>query len=161
MDFGGRRRTWANCNSNCNAEPAEQREREDNDAQQQVVVEFLPGGPRSTPGSAVVDPDDGITHRVIVTAPPAYPIKGLDAQIAHRSNSGLGILPPSWTFMGPATKNGQVRYTCYARVPPQTHDATSIVRFTDRNDNLYYSYRGYTLRFGQNTEFVDAAKGAG
>jgi hypothetical protein len=135
----------------------ERRQREDDDAQEQVVVEFLPGGPRSTPGSAVIDPDDGITHRIIVTAPAAYPIKGLDAQIAHRSNSGLGILPPGWTFMGPAVENGQVRYTCYARVPPQTHDAGSIVRFTDRNGNLYYSYRGYTRRFGQNTDFIDAA----
>ena len=24
--------------------------------------------------------------------------------------------------------------------------------------NLYYSYRGYTRRFGQNTKFIDAAK---
>jgi hypothetical protein len=136
---------------------ADQRQREDDDAQQQVVIEFLPGGPRSTPGSAVVDPADGINCRIIVTAPAAYPIKGLDAQIAHRSNSGLGILPPGWTFAGPAMENGRVRYTCYARVPPQTDDPSAIVRFTDRNGNRYYSYRGYTRRFGQNTEFVGAA----
>jgi hypothetical protein len=136
---------------------AEQRQREDDDAQQQVVAEFLSGGPRSTPGSAVIDPADGITHRIIVTTPAAYPIKWVDAQIAHRANSGIGILPPGWTFGQPATVNGQAQYTCYARVPPQTHDATAIVRFTDRNGNLYYSYRGYTRRFRQNTEFIDAA----
>ena len=135
---------------------AERRQREDDDAQEQFVVEFLPGGPLSQPQQATTT-GDGITHRIIVTTPAAYPIKGLDAQIAHHANSGIGILPPGWTFVGPAMENGQVRYTCYARVPPQTHDATAIVRFTDRNGNLYYSYRGYTRRFGQNTDFIDAA----
>jgi len=137
---------------------AEQRQREDDDAQQQVVVEFLPGGPRSTPGSAVVDPDDGITHRVIVTTPGAYPIKQIDAQIVHHTDSNLGVLAPGWTFEHPLRENGQVRYTCFARVPPQVHDAAAIVRFTDRNGNLYYSYLGYTRRFGQNTEWTDAAR---
>ena len=42
-------------------------------------------------------------------------------------------------------------------VPPQTHDAMAIVRFADRNGNLYYSFRGCTRRFPQNSEFIDAA----
>lgn len=134
----------------------EQRQREDDDAQEQVVIEFLPGGPRSSAQEAVTT-GDGITHRIIVTAPAAYPIKGVDAQIAHRPNSSLGIFSPGWTFGRPAMVNGQVQYTCFARIPPGTHDATSIVRFTDRNGNLYYSYLGYTRRFGQSTEFIHAA----
>jgi hypothetical protein len=134
----------------------EQRQREDDDAQQQVAIEFLPGGPLSDADNAVIT-NDGITHRIIVTAAAAYPIKGVDAQIAHQANSGLGILSPGWSFERPATASGQARYTCFARVPPGTHGATSIVRFTDRNGILYYSYLGYTRRFGQNTDFIDAA----
>ena len=41
--------------------------------------------------------------------------------------------------------------------PAATVEPTSIIRFTDRNGNLYYSYRGYMRRFRQNTEFIDAA----
>jgi hypothetical protein len=52
----------------------EQRQREDDDAQQQVVIEFLPGGPLSQPQQATTT-GDGITHRIIVTTPAAYPIK--------------------------------------------------------------------------------------
>jgi hypothetical protein len=134
----------------------ERRQREDDDAQEQVVIEFLPGGPLSDAHNFVTTAD-GITHRIIVTTPAAYPIKGVDAQIVHRANSNLGIFPPGRSFTRAATANGQVQYTCFAHVPPGTHDATSIVRFTDRNGNLYYSYLGCTRRFGQNTDFIEAA----
>jgi hypothetical protein len=66
---------------------------------------------------------DGITHRALVTATAAYPIKQADA--------------------------GLVRRTCFARVPPGVHHAEPIVRFTDQHGNLYYSYLGYTRRFSQ------------
>jgi hypothetical protein len=51
-----------------------------------------------------------------------------------------------------------VRYTCFAQVPPGVHAPAAIVRFTDRSGNFYYSYRGYTRRFGQNTEWMDAVR---
>jgi hypothetical protein len=53
---------------------ADERQREDDDAQQ-VIVEFLPGGPQSTADNAMLAAD-GITRRVIVTAAAADPIKG-------------------------------------------------------------------------------------
>jgi hypothetical protein len=115
---------------------AEQKQREDDDAQEQVTIEFLPGGPLSQPEQAVVT-GDGITHRILVTAAAAYPIKQVDAQIAHGTNSGVGILPPGWTFAPRVHDNGLVRRTCFARVPPGVHDAEPIVRFTDRHGNLY------------------------
>jgi hypothetical protein len=135
---------------------AEQRQREDDDAQQQVFVESRPGGPLSQPQRAVTT-GDRITHQIIVTTSAAYPIKWVDAQIAHRANSGLSIVGPGWKF-GPAVlENGQVRYTCGAHVPGQLVDPAPIVRFADRNGNLYYSYQGYTRRFSQSTEFHEAA----
>lgn len=135
---------------------AEQRQREDDDAQQQVLIEFLTGGPLSQAQQQVTK-GDGITHRIIVTTPAAYPIKQIDARIIHQTNSGLGILPTGWTFGRPSIENGQARYVCSAGVPHQVIKAVPIVRFTDRNDNLYYSYLGYTRRFGQNTDWTGAA----
>jgi hypothetical protein len=134
----------------------EQREREDDDAQQQVTVEFPAGGPLSQAQSAVFAPD-GITHRIIVRAPTAYPIKWVAAEIGYRTNSGLGIIPPGWGFERPVTENGEVRYTCFAKVGPLVTDPAPIVRFADRNGNLYYSYLGYTRRFSQNTDSITAA----
>jgi len=130
----------------------EQRQREDDDAQQNVIVEFLPGGPLSTEGRAVTT-GDGVTHRIVVTTTAAYPVKQLDARIAHRGDSGIGTTGTGWTFGPRVTQNGQVRYTCNAAVSLQLTDAAPIVRFTDRNGNLYYSYLGYARRFSQNTEF--------
>jgi hypothetical protein len=109
-----------------------------------------PGGRQSRPGEAVTT-GDGITHRIIVTTSAAYPIKGLDAQIAHRTNTNLGTFSPGRSFENPVTENAQVRYMCFVRVPPNVQDATPTVRFTDRNGHRYYSYRGYARRFGQNT----------
>lgn len=134
----------------------EQCQREDDDAQQQVVIEFLPGGPLSQAQQAGT-PGDRITHRITVTTSAAYPIKQIEAQIAHHTNSSLGTIPPGWIFGRPITENGQVRYACSAHIPQQVTDATPIVRFTDRNGNLYYSYLGYTRRFSQNTDWIGAA----
>jgi hypothetical protein len=50
-----------------------------------------------------------------------------------------------------------VRYSCFAKVNPQVNDPAPIVRFANRNGNLYYSYLGYTRRFGQNTDWATAA----
>jgi hypothetical protein len=50
-----------------------------------------------------------------------------------------------------------VRYTCSAHVPQQVRDAAPIVRFTDRNGNLYYSYLGHTRRFPQDADWATAA----
>jgi Ni/Co efflux regulator RcnB len=134
----------------------EQRQREDDDAQRQVTVEFLAGGPLSQAQSAVTT-GDGITHRIIVRAPAAYPIKWVGAEIGYRTNSGLGTISPGWAFEHTVAENGEMRYTCFAGVNPQVTDPTPIVRFADRNGNLYYSYRGYTRRFGQNTDWIIAA----
>jgi hypothetical protein len=68
---------------------AEQRQREDGDTQRQVVVEFLAGGPAKRPQEGVTT-GDGITHRIVVTAPAPYPLKQVDVQIAHHSNAASG-----------------------------------------------------------------------
>jgi hypothetical protein len=131
----------------------EQRQREDDDARQNVIVEFLPGGPLSTPGKQVYDPADGVTHRIIVTTMAAYPVKQVEARIAHRTGT-IGIGRP---FERLVTENGLVRYRCLAAVSNQLTDPAPVVRFTDRNGNLYYSYRGFTRRFSRNTGFHEAA----
>jgi len=87
----------------------------------------------------------------------AYPIKGLAAEIVHRTNSGLGAFSPGWQFGPCETQNGEVCYTCFAKVNPHVNDPAPIIRFTDRNGNLYYSYCGFTRRFGQNTDWLTAA----
>jgi len=134
----------------------EQRQREDDDAQHQVVIEFQPGGPLSQP-QRVVTAADAITHAIVVTSSAAYPVKQVDAQVVHHTNSGLGIVPPGWSFEPPAIQDGQVRRRCWAHVSAQLHDAAPLVRFTDRNGNLYYSYLGHTRRFPQNTSWEKAA----
>lgn len=135
----------------------EQRQREDDDAQQNVIVEFQPGGPGSTRGRAVTT-GDGITHRIIVRAPAAYPVKQVAAQIAHRDSAGISIVDTGgWTFERPVFEDGQAQFLCWARVSADLRDAAPIVRFADRSSNLYYSYQGLTRRFGENTDFHAAA----
>jgi hypothetical protein len=138
----------------------EQRQREDDDAQQQIVVEFLPDPPLSEQESPAAI-GYSITYLIILTAPVSYPVKQLGAQIIH-ADSNLGISSPARSFGPPVTENGQVRYTCRVEVrrPVQglPEAPRAIVRFTDRNGNLYYSYLGYTRRFSQSTGWEGAAK---
>jgi hypothetical protein len=135
----------------------EQQGREDNDAQEQVTIELLPGGPLSRAQEAVTT-GDGITHRIIVTTTTAaYPIKQVEAQIAHQTNSGTAMFPPGWSFGQRVHDNALVQRTWHARVPSGVRDPETLVRFTDRHGNLYYSYHGYTRRFRQNIDWPEAA----
>jgi hypothetical protein len=61
---------------------AEQRDREDYEARQ-VTVEVTRGGPQNQ------SPGHDLNHRIVISAPVAYPIKQADAQIAHQTNSGI------------------------------------------------------------------------
>jgi hypothetical protein len=134
----------------------ERRQREDDDAQANVIVEFPQGSPQSHVPRNLSG--DRITNRIVITAPAGYPIKWLDARIAYRTNSGIGIAPAGWSFERQVRESGQVRYMCWAEVGEQLGDAEPIVRFADPTGNLYYSYLGYTRRFGQNADFSEAAR---
>jgi len=50
------------------------------------------------------------------------------AEIGYRTNSGLGTISLGWTFERTVTENGEVRYTCFARVNPQVEPGPSSVR---------------------------------
>lgn len=134
----------------------ERRERADDDAQQNVIVEFPERSPL-TQAQREASGVRGPTHEIVVTVPAGYPVKWLDARIAHRANGGISTLGAGWSFDRPDAQNGQVRYTCRAEVSGQLADPAPVVRFTDRNGTLYYSYLGFTRRFGQNTDFHQAA----
>jgi hypothetical protein len=129
---------------------AEQRDREDYEARQ-VTVEMRAGGLPPSPGS-------NFSHRITVSTPVTYPVKQVSAQIAHQTNSGIGILPTGHGGDPAKTENGQTVYRIWAAVPEQAFQAAPIVRFTDRHGNLYYAYRQQTQRFPQNTDFIAAAR---
>jgi hypothetical protein len=133
----------------------ERRERADQDALQ-VVVEFSPVAPQRTKSNAVTTGDEP-THRITVIAFASYQIRNINARMAGQSNSGLTIFGTGWSFKAPEFAEGLVRYCCPVSLNSQQSSATPVVRFTDANGWQYYWYRGNTRRFGQNTDFHEAA----
>jgi hypothetical protein len=98
-------------------------------------------------------------RRVTLSTPHAYPIKWVDGALAHRSNGGgLGIIPFGHAGDDPYIDAERIHYPFWAYFPDQAFQAAPIMRFVDWHGNLYYQYRHYTKRFGQNTTWEQAAQ---
>ena len=137
---------------------AEQRAREDHEARQ-VTTEVIAGGQLSQAQRAGVpqSPGHDFTHRIVVSAPATYPVKGVDVQIVHNSSGNVGLRPAGHAGDPASTENGHVYYRFWAEIPEQLFQPSPIVRFVDRHGNLYYSLRGHTWRFPQSTDPTSAA----
>jgi hypothetical protein len=138
---------------------AEQRAREDHEARQ-VTTEIIPIGPLSQAERASRVPQSlgrDFTHRVVVSAPTACPVKGVDVQIVHNSSGNVALRPGGHSGDPASTENGRVYYRFWAEIPEQLFQPFPIVRFVDQHGNLYYSLRGHTSRFPQSTDPSSAA----
>jgi hypothetical protein len=137
---------------------AEQRAREDHEARQ-VTTEITAGGQLSQAQRAGMPQALGrdFNHRIVVSAPAAYPLKGVDVQIVHNSSGSLALRPAGHSGDPASTENGHVYYRFWAEIPEQLFQPSPIVRFVDRHGNLYYSLKGHTSRFPQSTDPSTAA----
>lgn len=137
---------------------AEQRAREDYEARQ-VTTEVVEGGQLSQAQQAAAPQSLGrnFTHRVVISAPATYPVKGLDVQIVHNSNGSVALRPAGHSGDPATLENGRVYYRYSAEIPQQLFQPFPIVRFVDRHGHLYYSLRGHAMRFPQNTDPSSAA----
>jgi hypothetical protein len=129
---------------------AEQRDREDYEARQ-VTVEVSEERPPFESAGHDLD------HRVAVSTPAAYPIKWVDAQVVHWTNGTMGIRSLGHGGDEPSLENGRVYYRFWAEMPSLLHQPAVIAKFVDRHGNLYYTYRGHTRRFPQDTDWPAAA----
>lgn len=140
---------------------AEQRDREDREDHEarQVTTEVIAGGQLSQAQRAggPQSPGHDFTHRIVVSAPATYPVKGVDVQIVHNSSGNVGLRPGGYTGDPATTENGRVYYRFWAEIPEQLFQPFPIVRFVDRHGNLYYSLKGHTWRFPQSTDPTSAA----
>lgn len=138
---------------------AAQRAREDYEARQ-VTTEVIPGGQLDQAQRASglpQSPGRDYSHRIVVSAPVTYPVKGVEVQIVHNSNGNVAIRPAGHGGDPASTENGRVCYRFWAEIPEQLFQPFPIVRFVDQHGNLYYSLRGHTWRFPPNTEPGSAA----
>ncbi len=97
-------------------------------------------------------------RRVTLSTPHAYPVKYVDGRLVVQTNSGLSIIPFGHAGDDPYIDTVRIYYPFWAEVPAQVHRAGPIMRFVDWHGNLYYQYRHYTKRFGQNTTWEQAAQ---
>jgi hypothetical protein len=131
---------------------AEQRDREDFEARQ-VTVEIEPGKP---PYESL---GHDLNHRISVSTPTPYPLKHVEVQIVHWTGGGnLGILPIGHAGDPAVTEHGRIWHRFWADIPDGLYRPVPIVRFTDRNGNLYYSFRHQTWRLSQTADFITAAQ---
>jgi hypothetical protein len=138
---------------------AEQRAREDYEARQ-VTTEVIPGGRLSQAqrvSGLPQSPGHDFTHRIVVSAPATYPVKWVDVQIVHNSSGNVALRPAGHAGDPASTENGRVYYRFWAEIPGQLFQPFPIVGFVDQHGNLYYSLRGHTWRFPQNTDPISAA----
>lgn len=135
---------------------AEQRAREDYEARQ-VTTEVIPGSQLGQAQQASRAPGRDFNHRIVVSAPVTYPVKGVEVQIVHNSSGNMALLPAGHGGDPASTENGRIYYRFWAEIPEQLFQPFPIVRFVDRHGNLYYSLRGHTWRFPQNTKPENAA----
>jgi hypothetical protein len=75
-----------------------------------------------------------------------------------QGNSGLAITPFGHSGDEPYIDEQRIYYGFWAEVPPKALRADPIMRFVDWHGNLYFQYRHYTQRFGQNTDWGEAAQ---
>jgi hypothetical protein len=130
-------------------ERAERIAREDYDARQ-VLVQVEE---KEHPGRG-----HDFNRRVILSTPHTYPIKWVDGSVVHQTNGGLGILPFGHSGDDPYIDAERVYYSFWAEFPATVINPRPIMKFVDWHGNLYYQYRNYTQRFGQNTDFSEAAQ---
>jgi hypothetical protein len=97
-------------------------------------------------------------RRVTLSTPHAYPIKQVEGCMVLLSNSGLGTIGFGHVGDEPYIDEQRVHYAFWAEAPERAPGAAPIMRFADWHGNRYYQYRGYTERFGQNTDWLDAAQ---
>jgi hypothetical protein len=96
-------------------------------------------------------------RRVTLSTPHTYPIKWVDGALIVPLNNGLSIIPFGHGGDEPYIDEQRVYYAFWAEVPATAPKAAPIMRFVDRHGNLYYQYKHYTQRFGQNTSWEQAA----
>ena len=130
-------------------ERAERIAREDYEARQVLVTVEA----KEHPGRG-----HNFNRRVTLSTPHAYPIKQVEGCLAVPSNSGLGILGFGHGGDEPYVDEHRVYYAFWAGVPERAPGAAPIMRFTDWHGNRYYQYLHYTERFGQDTDWADAAR---
>jgi hypothetical protein len=127
---------------------AERRAREDYEARQVLVA--IARRERSGPGS-------NYNRQVTVITPHAYPIKQVEGRLVHQSNSGLSITGFGHGGDAPYTDDQRVYYGFWAQIEARDQ-AEPIIRFVDWHGNRYFRYKHYTERFGQNTDWLEAAQ---
>ena len=130
-------------------EQAERTAREDYEARQ-VLVQVEE---KEHPGHG-----HNYNRRITVSTPHAYPIKWVDGRVAYNANGNLGIIPFGHVGDDPYIDAERIYYPFWAEIPAKAFQAAPIIRFVDWHGNLYYQYRHYTKRFGQNTDFNEAAQ---
>jgi hypothetical protein len=97
-------------------------------------------------------------RRITLSTPHAYPIKQVDGRLVFQTNGGLGLTSFGHAGDAPYIDAERIYYPFWAAVSPHAHQAAPIMRFVDWHGNLYYQYRHYTQRFGQNTSWEQAAQ---
>jgi hypothetical protein len=97
-------------------------------------------------------------RRVTLSTPHSYPVKYVDGRLVVQTNSGLSIIPFGHAGDDPYIDAERIYYPFWAEVPAQGHTAAPIMRFVDWHGNLYYQYRHYTKRSGQNTTWEQGAQ---
>ena len=110
---------------------AEQRAREDYEARQ-VTTEVIAGGPLNQAQRASGPPPApgrDFTHRVVVSAPATYPVKGVNVQIVHNSSGNVAVRPTGHAGDPVTTENGRAYYRFWAEIPEQLFQPFPIVRF--------------------------------
>jgi hypothetical protein len=137
---------------------AAQRAREDYEARQ-VTTEVVAGGQLSQAQGASLpqSPGHDFTHRIVISAPATYPVKWVNVQIVHNSSGKVALLGAGHGGDPASTESGRVFYLFWAEIPERLFQPFPIVSFVDQHGNLYYSLRGHTLRFPQNTDPTSAA----
>lgn len=128
---------------------AERRAREDYEARQVLVTVEA----QEHPGTG-----HNFNRRVTLSTPRAYPIKQVEGCLAIPSDSGPGIFEFGHAGDESYVDGQRVYYAFWAEVPYRAPGAAPIMRFVDWHGNRYYQYRHYTERFGQNTDWADAAR---
>lgn len=129
---------------------AERREREDYEARQ-VTVEVT----ARTPPFESAGHD--LNREVLISEPSVYPIKQVDVQVVHWTNSSLAMRPIGHGGDPQHSDSGRTWYRFWADIPERLIRPVVIARFTDRHGNLYYTLGGQTRRFPHDTDWIRAA----
>jgi hypothetical protein len=129
---------------------AERRAREDYEARQ-VLVTVTDEAAAAGALAASID------RSVRVSTPHAYPIKWVDGTWVRIDNGNIGTAGYGFSLVNTTIDENRIHYTFRARISAGAREVQPIIRFVDWHGNQYYQYRHHTERFGQNTDFTEAA----